>query len=78
LFCLALLGATAAVERLPRLLPCPACRFIYYLDTREAGGERLSVWERVTASFVLTGASNKKARDRMAGPGLDAPTASTF
>jgi hypothetical protein len=75
-FCLVLLGATAAVERLPQMLPCPACRFLHYLDTREVGGERLSAWERVTASLILTGTANKKARDASARPGLVSSAAS--
>jgi hypothetical protein len=70
LFCLVLLSASVAVERYPGLIPCPACRFLYYLDTREAGGESLTVWDRITAGFVLTGYTNKKARNASERPGL--------
>jgi len=69
-FMVLLLGAALAVERAPAsMLPCPACRFFGYLKTEEASGERLGLWDRITASFVLTGDANKKARDRAACPG---------
>jgi len=69
-FVMLLLGAALAVEHAPaQVLPCPACRFFAYLSTEEAGGERLGVWDRITASFVLTGDANKKARNRAACSG---------